>query len=153
MLRLSMSLALVAVLSPVHAQSAAEQLRLQRSDETNCAWLQNYTQITISSCLLNKGDMVVIPARIISRAQAVDLMSVAAVAAEMNKKSPSTLSVGLSPSMGRFIRIKGHPVTFNGLVNPKEAMRTLGKSATDCTMKHLASQCAGEQPTKPIPAG
>lgn len=152
MVRASVALLVTAAwLAPPFAQSAAEHLRMRRTDETNCGWLQNYTQIKLEGCLLNKGDMLVIPARAVSKAQALDLMATAAVAAEMNRKSPTVLSVALSSRLDRVIRVKGDPVVYRAESNPKEALRNLAKSAVECTMKDLETRCAGEQPGRLVP--
>lgn len=137
-------LALLAGMASAHAMSAAQQLQLQRQDEFNCGWVQAYTDIKLEGCTLNQGSMLVVPARPISKKQALDLMSTAAVAAEMNRKSPSVLSVALTPTLERYIRVKGNPVRFRGDENRQEAMKQLNKAAVECSLKDLSGPCREE---------
>ena len=85
--------------------------------------------------------MAITPRAALTRAVAVDVLSTALVAADMQKVTVRKIAVFRDPNLKTYIEITGEPLHWPNLDDGKQARAAVAKRVRDCTLVVLDSVC------------
>lgn len=118
--------------------------------DTNCMWVQAYTDTKLASCRIGPDGMLLVPKGAINQRVGKDLLLTAAVATGMQRAPQRGISVALEPSLKTYLRAEGDPVEFRSQQGKEgEARVAFEAQIVSCELKaNLQTSCSDGKTSK-----